>query len=333
MLLPGERATSPATTRSGSCSRRGSPRRTDAPSPRCTSSARRVEAPCARAAPAGRRRRTHHAAVHGTGTLLRRRCAALAWRLDLILRGWPTTGCSTPTRPSGGRTNEWIVNLSTEMGRVSCMLDEAAAQRDARCAPPRRRLPLALPPLEEEDARARRRWPAPAPSGRHPPRRHRGPRRRRGRQGLRPVTRAPRTSPGPGALLDRIGAHAVALDEVEDLDGRPTAWLDEHGVEAVVMRPDAYVFGAVEALDDLPGWSTTARHLAITDHLTITESRSPQMPADRVIHPEVPPRQLQDHLPAGDDRLVHRAGRRPRSCSSTPSGHGCPTTRPTTGSR
>ena len=74
--------------------------------------------------------------------------------------------------------------------------------------------------------------------------------------------------PRHAELLERIGAHAVALDELEDLDGRLTAWLDEHGVEAVVVRPDAYVFGAVEALDDLPA---LVDHLRT--HLTITESR------------------------------------------------------------
>ena len=79
--------------------------------------------------------------------------------------------------------------------------------------------------------------------------------------------RAADLPPDHAELLERIGAHAVALDELEDLDGRLTAWLDEHGVEAVVVRPDAYVFGAVEALDDLPA---LVDHLRT--HLTITES-------------------------------------------------------------
>jgi hypothetical protein len=69
-------------------------------------------------------------------------------------------------------------------------------------------------------------------------------------------------------LLERLGACAVALEALEDVDGRLTAWLGEHGVEAVLVRPDAYVFGAVKALDDLP---------ALVDdlcaHLSITESR------------------------------------------------------------
>ena len=68
------------------------------------------------------------------------------------------------------------------------------------------------------------------------------------------------------AFLERIGAHAVALDELEDLDGRLTAWLDEHGLDAVLVRPDAYVFGAVEALDDVPALVDDLRaHLSTTD--------------------------------------------------------------------
>ena len=58
----------------------------------------------------------------------------------------------------------------------------------------------------------------------------------------------------------------MALDELEDLDGRLTAWLDEHRVAAVLVRPDAYVFGAVQALDDVPALVDDLRfHLSITD--------------------------------------------------------------------
>ena len=68
------------------------------------------------------------------------------------------------------------------------------------------------------------------------------------------------------AFLERIGARAVALDGLEDLDGRLTAWLDEHGLDAVLVRPDAHVFGAVEALDDVPALVEDLRaHLFTTD--------------------------------------------------------------------
>ena len=165
--------------------------------------------------------------------------------------------------------NEWIVNLSTEMGRVSCTLDpHAAADRDAALraadAPP----PPALPPLQDGMIA--------------PDRPLAGVRAvqglvrlgdREGRfddvvgKGFVLLTRhAPELPLAVADALDVIGAKIVALDELEDLDGRLTAWLDEHRVAAVLVRPDAYVFGAVQALEDLPALVDDLRfHLSITD--------------------------------------------------------------------
>ena len=61
-----------------------------------------------------------------------RDAAALAWRLDLILRGLADDRLLDSYTEERRPQNEWIVNLSTEMGRVSCVLDaQAAAERDA----------------------------------------------------------------------------------------------------------------------------------------------------------------------------------------------------------
>ena len=200
-----------------------------------------------------------------------RDAANVAWRLDLVLRGLAgerlLDGYTAERRPQ----NEWIVTLSTEMGRVSCQLDPAAAaERDAVLraagAPP----PLALPPLQDGTLATA-----------HPLAGHRAVQgvvrlgEREGRLddlvGRRFVLLTRRAAAVPSScveLLERLGACAVALDALEDVDGRLTAWLGEHGVEAVLVRPDAYVFGAVKALDDLP---------ALVDdlcaHLSITESR------------------------------------------------------------
>ena len=102
-------------------------------------------------------------------------------------RASPTTGCSTATRPSGAPQNEWIVNLSTEMGRVSCTLDpRAAAERDAAL-----RAAEAPPPLGAAAAGGRDAGHRPAAgrqprrAGRRPRRPARGPLRRPLRQGLR----------------------------------------------------------------------------------------------------------------------------------------------------
>ena len=39
---------------------------------------------------------------------------------------------------------------------------------------------------------------------------------------------------------------------IVDVDGRYGSWLDEHGVEAVLTRPDFAVFGAARDLAGLP---------------------------------------------------------------------------------
>jgi 2-polyprenyl-6-methoxyphenol hydroxylase-like FAD-dependent oxidoreductase len=198
-----------------------------------------------------------------------RDAANLAWRLDLILRGLADNrlldSYTTERRPHG----EWIVNLSTEMGRISCQLDpEAAAQRDAALRAAESPPPLALPPLEEGTLAAGR------PLAGH--RAVQGVVRVDGRDGrfddvvgkefVLLTRRAVDLSDDHAAFLERIGARAVALDGLEDLDGRLTAWLDEHGLDAVLVRPDAYVFGAVQASDDLPALVEDLRaHLFTTD--------------------------------------------------------------------
>jgi 2-polyprenyl-6-methoxyphenol hydroxylase-like FAD-dependent oxidoreductase len=206
-----------------------------------------------------------------------RDAASLAWRLDLVLRGWGgdelLDGYTAERRPQ----NQWIVNLSTEMGRVSCTLDpQVAADRDAALraaeAPP----PLALPPLGDGTVAAGRPL-----------------------AGSRAVQGTIRLGGGEGRFDDVVGkgflllgrraadlpaphevfpagmaAMAVGLDQVEDLDGRLTAWFDEHGLDAVLIRPDAYVFGAVDAIEDLPALLDDLHaHLSITDSRITTHVR------------------------------------------------------------
>jgi 3-(3-hydroxy-phenyl)propionate hydroxylase len=167
--------------------------------------------------------------------------------------------------------DEWIVHLSTEMGRVSCTLDPvAAAERDAALraaeAPPA----PGLPPLEQGALAAGR----PLAGTRAV----QGQIRLGDREGRFDdvagkafvlLTRQPADLPEADAeFLERLGTVVVALEALEDLDGRLTDWFDAHGVEAVLVRPDAYVFGAVEAPADVPALVADLRA-----HLSITESR------------------------------------------------------------
>ena len=200
-----------------------------------------------------------------------RDAANVAWRLDLVLRELAEDGLLDGYTAERRPQNEWIVNLSTEMGRVSCTLDaRAAAERDAALraadAPP----PLGLPPLSEgtlADGRPLAGTRAVQGMVRVG--------RREGRfddvfgKPFVLLTRHPlHLSRAHVELFDRLGAHAIALPQLEDLDGRLTAWFDEHRAEAVLIRPDAYVFGAAEWPDEVP---------ALIDdlhaHLTTTEMR------------------------------------------------------------
>ena len=214
-----------------------------------------------------------------------RDAAALAWRLDLILRGRADDRLLDSYTDERRPQNEWIVNLSTEMGRLSCVLDaRAAAERDAalRAAdgPPEITLPGLAGGLRAIDALL---------AG---VRAVQGTVRLGGRtgrfndlvgHGFVLLARQAVALPVEHArFLERTGVQVVVLEEAEDLDGRLTAWLDEHGVEAVLVRPDGYVFGAVAASASLPPLIDDLR----AQLHTIDEGAS-TMPTDTpVIHPE-----------------------------------------------
>lgn len=59
------------------------------------------------------------------------------------------------------------------------------------------------------------------------------------------------------AFLERLGARVVRLgsddDAVADLDGVYRSYFEEHGIAALVTRPDFYVYGAARTLDAVPG--------------------------------------------------------------------------------
>jgi 2-polyprenyl-6-methoxyphenol hydroxylase-like FAD-dependent oxidoreductase len=184
-----------------------------------------------------------------------RDAAALTWRLDLILRGLAGDRLLDSYTEERRPQNEWIVNLSTEMGRVSCTLDpQAAAERDAALRTAGAAPEIMLPGL----AAGLRAAGAPLAGVRAV----QGTVRlgdRSGRfndlvgHGFVLLARQPVALAAEHArFLERTGARVVVLEDLEDLDGRLTAWLDEHGVAAALVRPDGYVFGAVAAPASLP---------------------------------------------------------------------------------
>jgi 2-polyprenyl-6-methoxyphenol hydroxylase-like FAD-dependent oxidoreductase len=200
-----------------------------------------------------------------------RDAAGLAWRLDLILRGLAGDRLLDAYTRERQPQDEWIVALSTEMGRVSCTLDpQAAAERDATLraaeAPPA----LGLPPLQDGSvARDRRLAGTRAVQGLV---------RLGDRDGrcddvlgtaFALLSRRPaELAPEQAEHLARLGVVVIDLEKLEDLDGRLTAWFDAHDIAAVLVRPDAYVFGAAQSHADVPALVDDLR-----SHLSTTESK------------------------------------------------------------
>jgi 2-polyprenyl-6-methoxyphenol hydroxylase-like FAD-dependent oxidoreductase len=197
-----------------------------------------------------------------------RDAANVAWKLDLVLRGFAPDDLLDTVEVERQPQTEWVIRFAIELGRVLCELDsEAAAERDAalrQADPP--------PPVE----------PPPYTAGVV----HRGGERTSdplagalGVQGL--VEAAGRRGrfddvvgsgwtlltadgdpleavrPEHGDLLQALGATVASLDfagpgGVTDIDGRLTEWLGRHGTYAVLVRPDFYVFGSVASRLGLP---------------------------------------------------------------------------------
>jgi hypothetical protein len=73
------------------------------------------------------------------------------------------------------------------------------------------------------------------------------------------IVRVLPSEPEPEPVASAVPAEAVepaeaahGAQDVIDVDGRYQQWLDAVGHEAVVIRPDFYVFGGVASAADLP---------------------------------------------------------------------------------
>ena len=189
-----------------------------------------------------------------------RDAANLAWKLDLVLRGLVPDRLLDTVEVERQPQNEAVIGLAVELGRILCQLDpQAAAERDAalrQAGPPP---PLDLAPLTAGVLHRRR-------DGSEDPLAGTlsvqgvvagvGGEGRfddavgRGFQlivaGGDPLAALPAPQ---RAVVDALGIAVASLDPdaprgVRDVDGRLTAWLVDHGVHAVLVRPDFYVFGS-----------------------------------------------------------------------------------------
>jgi 3-(3-hydroxy-phenyl)propionate hydroxylase len=178
----------------------------------------------------------------------------LAWKLGAVLRGAAPELLDDYQREREPNVRA-IIDLSIMMGRTVCITDpQAAAQRDASLLAAREdgALPSqvpAYPPLSagcllQDTPGAGSYFPQPVVEGRY---------RLDDELGRGPCL-VSRCVPTHGRANETVGAiKHIVLDSAGAgrFDAPLRAWLDEHGVDAVLLRPDRYVFGSgdVEMLE------------------------------------------------------------------------------------
>jgi 2-polyprenyl-6-methoxyphenol hydroxylase-like FAD-dependent oxidoreductase len=184
-----------------------------------------------------------------------RDAAALAWRLDLALKGKHSPALlDSYESERKAHAHAWIVN-AIELGQVICVLDPAAAAardagmqaaRAAGAAPPSSGILPSLGP------------------GIHLPDCHGGTLgvgghvTHAGKSGhfddivghgfvLIAHAQDPQVSPASAAVLADLGGITVGIgspDGAADRDGAYGRWFSELGADVILMRPDFYVFGS-----------------------------------------------------------------------------------------
>jgi hypothetical protein len=187
----------------------------------------------------------------------------IAWKLDLVLREQAGAALLDTVSVERQAQNEALIALAVELGRISCELDPAAAaerdtaMRTAGEVPAPQPLPLGGGGLvsaqsDHDNGLAGRL----AAQGRLA---------LDGRDGLTDEILGHGftliTASGDpleelsGEALERLEALAckiVSLARANDLDGRLSDWMGAHAAHAVIIRPDFYVFGAVDRPAGMP---------------------------------------------------------------------------------
>ncbi|PZQ58341.1 MAG: monooxygenase [Phenylobacterium zucineum] len=182
-----------------------------------------------------------------------RDAANLAWKLAAVIGGEADERLLDTYQAEREPHVRSAIELAIGMGRVVCMLDpEAAAKRDAGMLAARAAGVAPLPPLQPPVFAAGCILAgAPAAGGMFPQPRA-GDRRLDDAVGDHPWLLA-RNRPTEAAA----GVQALGLDDPDLAPFRAALadWLDRLGVEAVLVRPDRYVFGAGDPGRLLAAWT------------------------------------------------------------------------------
>jgi 3-(3-hydroxy-phenyl)propionate hydroxylase len=190
-----------------------------------------------------------------------RDAANLAWKLDAVLRGAASEALLDTYQAEREPHVRAAIELAIGMGRVVCTLDRgAAAQRDAAMLAAQAAGAPALPPITPSPFAAGCVLAGSAGAGELFPQPTDG----EGSARLRMDDRL-----GDEAwLFVRAGASGTTAGvrllgpEAEELKPFRSAlldWLDRRQVEAVLVRPDRYVFGAGQAFVLLDAWEASLR--------------------------------------------------------------------------
>ena len=187
----------------------------------------------------------------------------LAWRVDLVLRGIAPPSLLDSYGSERRPHTESTIEVSVQMGRVSCTIDpEAAAARDRAFRSGEVPPPPPAPKLLDGTVRAE----DPVAGTLTPQGTMRTPDGRVGRlddlvgAGFALVCRRGDPSALPAetlAFLDSIGAAVVTLDpaahSLSDTDGTVTKFMEELGIDCFLARPDGYGFGSAADQSEVSG--------------------------------------------------------------------------------
>ena len=175
-----------------------------------------------------------------------RDAANLAWKLDAVLRGTASDALLNSYQAEREPHVRAAIELAIGMGRVVCTLDpEAAAQRDAGMLAAKAGGAPPLPPMRPTPFEAGCVLAGSPGAGELFPQPTAG-------AGASRLWMDDPLGDGPCLIASASVAAGAADVRRLDLDGqdlapfRPAlaAWLDHHGADAVLVRPDRYVFGA-----------------------------------------------------------------------------------------
>ena len=229
-----------------------------------------------------------------------RDAAALAWKLDLVLRGLAGDSLLDAYCQERKPHAEAVIDMSVELARAWSVTDPAiAAARDTEMLAGSGEPPPPFPGLADGILHRDSRGQPLAPGGQLFVQDFAEYRGRTGRfddvvgQGfvVMALDADPRSVLNQGQLasLDQVGARLVQVSSaykpgpevVADLRGTYARWLRERGLRAVVTRPDYYIFGAAASLEDLPVVVDSLRRQLRAGPEELLSPRRNRGPADR----------------------------------------------------